>query len=466
MSASSVLNTLWERIPINPSEEIPRSQTMEDPSLTLLRIFKGFVEGRSQTFNKESRRLIERNIELAFWGISEEPELYRSFSLRVDFAEIAIQTKLEFFADRLLQFFSEEELVCPPEGYSERISKILQILSDESTDSYFQKTKMYLEACRKYPYLLKGGGEAMAHDTETGFFHKMDTPKWRYVGRIVTTIGFERLFKMDWDFDATTYRRVGVSRQFDKSGARFFETHKNDSTLTAITFPAIIESHLGWAQKCWWGQILGFSNEEGYNGRFITLPEPETILSRWNRVLNYCLCPPGIYRDLKIVAVPEGTLSTIQFLEKFFENDVIVSMSQEYVHDHTIHVIRTINAIMTSKEDAYLASLGTIRTHLKNALSAIQTAREEGGEEEALLYLLELCLGMFADTYLSLDTVENRNELIGRFERANELLKDELRFSSFGRWWPAFGKMGGAIDHYTIDDVQNTWNRIILNKPN
>lgn len=463
MSASSGVNSLWESFSMSPCREVSIAAKGRDPSLVLMQIFKDVIGKNCRITDVERRPLIEANLELVFWGISEEPSLYRSFSLRVDFAEIATQSKPDFFAHRLLQFFSESELANPSK-HSDRLAQIIRKLTEavSSEDSYYQKTKLYIDSYSKRPNLRLRGIAVMALYHDPDFEKSMDTPKWRYIGKIKTSAGINRIFKLDWDFDETFYRRVGGGKEGIGGDLGFHQIALHHKELTAITYPAIIEGHLGCAHKCWWGSVLGYEGEEGFNGRFITLPEPAAILENWKKVLRHPLCPGGIYTDLKIHAVPEGTLSTPHFLRSFFEYDVIISMTKEYVHDHTIHLIRTINVIMTSKEEEYLQSLEKMRTYLKKGLEALRRARDEKVEEDALLNLLELCLGMFADVYLSLETIENRNYLLDEYECSRTHLKIKLEQSSMGRWWPAFGKMGGEIDRYTIDDVQLAWNRVIL----
>lgn len=435
-------------------------------SVFLTLIFKQAMKDRSKLFDEVPRKLIEKNIEKAFWVILENPKFYRSLSLRIDFAEIAIKTNPKYFASRLFQFFSEEELIHSTTHFME-MTRISRIVSQSycSPDSYFLKTRMYLSAYQKRPSLRERGTKIMTRcgkPIDASKENPRDTPVWRYIGKIHTPFGRKSVFKLDWDFDHTTHRALAASRGIENDRSIDEKAQRNDEKVTSYTFPAIIDQHLGRAQENWWGEVLGYKAENGFNGNYITLPEPSVILHMWKEVVADSRCREGIYKELKIHAVPEGTLSTPQFLESLFNYDVIVSMTDEYVHDHTVHLIRTINAIMTSSEETYLQSLSKIRTHLKMGLSAICTARQRGNEEEDLLYLLELCLGMFADTYLSYDTVDGRNNVIVDLERSFARLESALEHASNGRWWPAFGKMGGAIDRYTRKDVQEAWNRIIV----
>jgi hypothetical protein len=91
---------------------------------------------------------------------------------------------------------------------------------------------------------------------------------------------------------------------------------------------------------------LGYEMKSDATGVYLTLPDRESFLARW-QILQQSqpelptitvVCHPGIADDKT-------------FIESFCRYDVLLSSEKEFVHDHFAHLIRTVILIFTSGED-------------------------------------------------------------------------------------------------------------------
>lgn len=372
-----------------------------------------------------------------------------------------------------LNLFSEEEIF-----FDREFSSLLDFLRnalvyrmndrDDKTALYFGMINCYLTNWMIIHRRGKSGSERiklMLEEQEAGKPFSIDrslpkdTPLWRECGFLEASInevkGVARIFKLDWDFDIWN-----SETSYAKMHEETIKSTGMSDELYRVLFPALVTLKSDMDFPNWWEAVLGYSFTIGPSGVYMTLPEPATVVKRWNKVLEDPRAK-NKYRELAI-AETEGTSTIDEFIDLFMKYDVICSKTSEFVHDHQYHLLATIRVIMNSSAEAYLNSLKCAREDVKEAQLSIRKAyaNPEFATDPTMLKILEITLGIFVDVYLIKKTVDNRNYYYANFFAGKKVLST-WRGADGDRWRHVFREFNISHDLYPAIRIQEYWDRII-----
>jgi hypothetical protein len=133
------------------------------------------------------------------------------------------------------------------------------------------------------------------------------------------------------NFDAATAIRERTER--DPPIAQHFFPAENRIQLNNESFKHI-KPHVKMFHA------LGYSCKRDEKGTYITLPDREALLARWQLLKKKHDLP-----DLTI-ASSEDIADDISFVEAYFNHDALLSTGKEFVHDHTNHILSIIALIL------------------------------------------------------------------------------------------------------------------------
>lgn len=89
---------------------------------------------------------------------------------------------------------------------------------------------------------------------------------------------------------------------------------------------------------------LGFCSNYKKDGVFMTIPDEKTLLVRWEKLRETDPKLPQL-----TLASSEGIADDVSFVESFFKDDILISNEKEFVHDMTLHALKTLALVLTKE---------------------------------------------------------------------------------------------------------------------
>ncbi len=210
---------------------------------------------------------------------------------------------------------------------------------------------------------------------------------------------------------------------------------------------------------------LGYEASQTKDGTYITMPDREALLARWQELRESQVDLP----QLDIIS-SQGIADDSSFIEAYLRHDVLLSTGKEFIHDSNTHVIAVLTLMLTSGKNEYLTYAGwrsRIVDLIRPEYQRIKTVKElisnpDSGIPKATLVALqrdvpkvEALLSAFVDAIWSHDTYTTLDRMIG----AKSLLDQIIPFAAnpkYKKYWEGrFGK-----DQMSSEIIENTWAQI------
>jgi len=120
---------------------------------------------------------------------------------------------------------------------------------------------------------------------------------------------------------------------------------------------------------------LGYDLIENEEGRYLFLPDKEALEVRFEQLRK---SDPNL-RPF-IIQDSEGTASDKDFIQAYFNYDVVLSSGREFVHDHIFHLSSALERVLTDSEQYYQEKerLGNIIQKIDQIISFAQSAIKHG----------------------------------------------------------------------------------------
>lgn len=157
-------------------------------------------------------------------------------------------------------------------------------------------------------------------------------------------------------------------------------------------------------------KVESILNELGYNlrpsaeGFFLELPDQEELVSRWDRIRK---SRPELELEPLHIKSSYGQASDEEFFQAMFEYDALLSTGREFVHDHFLHVMNTLELMIVSgkgykelrskRNDALLH----LSRRIDNAVKCFKSPFREEVEKEGLKHRILGVVGDFISSHLS-----------------------------------------------------------------
>lgn len=265
---------------------------------------------------------------------------------------------------------------------------------------------------------------------------------WECVGRKPTEFGCSYIFKLKDEYDsitpppnenslpkqeiekkeeATTKKLKTIFPAAESGGEQFrlldpskreqLLQEKFEYLLTCYVNPEEVEEKLK-AWKSLQSELHTTLNQLGYrsdytkNGVYLTLPDANTLMGRWEELRK---TKPEL-PELDIVS-SDGIASDMSFIESYFTHTCLLSNGKEYAHDHIAHIMPTIGMMNEPKVDnvSYQQERARLVKLIANdykrimlfkkqlAEGTFKAAPEEVLKAEKLIKQIEASLGSFVD---------------------------------------------------------------------
>lgn len=439
--------------------------------LNIASISLGF--GFEKIIEEPFKSQIEHHYKKLFLRVVDDAYINNAV-LKTALAKVVFEKDPDFLSGHFLYLFNEEEIfVYHPfcdilQGIYHGLVERMKERCDDVAD-YFKKTQMYLERWFSTP-LLRSGGFAMvaaglrakegAATSSAGSSRPVDaglprdTPMWREIGFLETDQGIDRIFKLDWDFDS-------ITQPPHSSHCKSADVAISGTTddLVDLLFPAIVTRLNGNLFDQWWARILGYRMQKGGNGIYMTLPEPSTLMKR----IPLLFANEGARGKYQGFTLKEGAggASLEEFIQAFKTYDCYCSTTTEFVHDHLLHLLRTLKVIMENTAEEYSASLRLARAWLSFVEACVQPSEGEPLEEweVRMLEVMKINLGIFADAYTSFSELSEREKFINEIFQGKKWTK--IWSGPTGHLWREVFRVGEEI---TVTQIQDYWDQIVKEK--
>ena len=346
-----------------------------------------------------------------------------SFERRLEMAQELNEHYPDIVAGGILSLFTDEELIKHHDTAMNLFRTGFEGCTNTKQKSYLEKVEMYLKdlTYRQDPKNSK---------------HEKDSPGYRCLGAISHDDGrLEWVFRLNdeytYNFERpnSTIIRGAISDNHEKR-------YKED-------FPAV--SQLNFENSNVNLQILGFRDERGDSGNFVTFPDPNNFIEHKDKTLQ--LLPDQISRDrLSVlnVGVLNGIVSPDEFNEMVKKHHVVVSNKEGFDHDAAIHLFPTIDVILNSETDHFCNIMEkAVDNYTKYENFILNKMRANNNREnEWKLNALLLASRFYLDFITAYDDIGEREEIndetmIGYFTFT-------LNLDSF---WIAYKKEYGELEN-------------------
>ncbi len=153
---------------------------------------------------------------------------------------------------------------------------------------------------------------------------------------------------------------------------------------------------------------LGYEMECRQDGVYLNLPDREALLGRWEQLSKE---RPELPK-LDLVS-SEGIASDLDYIEAYLKHDALLSTGKEFVHDSLVHLMPTLDEIMSSGINgtpSYKAKKEEITKKITEIYQKIISAEKQIGkgaftEEQRLTFKkVETSLSALVDTIAALHT--------------------------------------------------------------
>lgn len=423
-----------------------------------LNLFLAHAEATEPDFHQNLYNLcLEKYPDVAV-GLYASLPVHYSVEERLELAKRSTNTTA--FAQNILQLFSDEEILEHKDLIVELFHQSKNHTTDQEIRSYLDNTEQHIAHVVKM-----ASSEVSQSDSDETL------PEVYQTLRTFTDAEGNsfRLFRVD---DA--YREESPRKSLAADTPSATIQNKNIEL-----FPAIVREpsrlRKTFSENPAFSK-LGFKLETGANGIFVTFPEPETLVKKWNefRQAESMKNPPRLLPELKLVPV-DGLVSVEEFNIVFRQGGLVVDLKGEYFHDMSVHVLSTIECMLNSVSGSYEESLQKAIDQHTNAQLAIDAAKSKNPDESTtkLLNVMSITTGVFADLLTAMDNVDElkktTEETFGRADPDGTVHYEDINFVKtsweFQGWITKYSDeleflrgnedVGGVLNNYWIKVLQD-----------
>ena len=331
-------------------------------------------------------------------------------------------------ASGILSLFTDEEIVNHQNEITSLLQQGLERSSNAEQKSYLEKIGMYIKDIRERQDPSKSK-------------HEKDSPAYRCLGSISYDDG-----RLEWVFKKNDELEYSFKRP--KSELTTKDVLKNDNRRVREDFPA--ESNTSFQNNNDKLNVLGFKDETGASGTFVTLPDPNNFLEHKEQTLK--LLPDKVDRD-RLSVLKVGILSGIvqpdEFNRMMKEHHVVISDKAGFDHDAIFHLYPTIDLLLSTEPEKFLKSMEnaiTAYTKYESLLANEQKTTERNSENELKLNVLLLASQFFLDIFTTVNDLNAREQFT---ENLNSGMFFQQVFGVEKFWW-AYEKQYGSFDENAV----------------
>lgn len=198
-------------------------------------------------------------------------------------------------------------------------------------------------------------------------------------------------------------------------------------------------------------QQLGcFQLEQEADGVYLTLPDREALLSRWEKLReSHPELPP-----LDIVS-SNGVAGNLEFIETYLHHHALLSTGEEFVHDSIAHIIPVLSEMLVSP--SFTKKRGKIAERVNQIYQKIMKAKKSLLNDQNAIQFNELEAALAC----MVDAISNGNS-----EGAERKIND-WPAAVKGIWdlpdWGSYLEKCFGSNNIDVDKIVALWNRIDMN---